>query len=133
MREELKRRVGKRGSFSARVERYGKRTSYGYEKETILVCDVRDEQGAEVTDHLWFTVGKQIKEMNLQPGEKIFFFARVAPYKKGYRGRREDDDLPLPCTDYCLKFPNQFRRESDQPEEFKPELYPLISEIENLH
>jgi hypothetical protein len=36
------------------------------------------------TDHIWFTVGKTIKELNLTIGEKIQFVARVTTYIKGY-------------------------------------------------
>lgn len=110
MREELKARAGKRGRFSAKVEKFGAKSSYGYAKQTMLVTDVRDESGNQVTDHLWFTVGKQIRELELKPGDRIEFVATVRPYRKGYRGRREDDYLPAPSIDYGLKFPREFRK-----------------------
>lgn len=110
MREELQKREGKRGKFSCTVQRFGSRTSGGYYKQTLLVTDVRDELGNQVTDHLWFTVGKQIRDLNLQPGEQIEFVATVRPYRKGYRGRRDDIEAPPPSTDYGLKFPREFKR-----------------------
>jgi hypothetical protein len=77
--------------------------------------DVRDEAGNEVTDHLWFVVRKQLKALNLQPGDKIEFVARVKPYIKGYRGRRDLDDAASVSTDYTLSHGTQFKKVGSMP------------------
>lgn len=122
MREELAKRAGLRGLFRCRVGRFGKRKAYkGPPIETVLVRNVRDGRGDEVTDHLWFDVGKQMRELNLHPGDEIEFEARVATYEKGYKGRRQDDDLPQPQRDYELKFPRKFRKlNGEQPNKSLP-------------
>jgi hypothetical protein len=110
MREALQEREGKRGRFTGTVKRFGKKPAYrGPDLDTLLLVDVRDEAGTEVTDHLWFVVRKQLKELNLQPGDKIEFAARVKPYLKGYRGTR-DDDAPLVSVDYKLSNGTQFKK-----------------------
>lgn len=111
MREVLQEREGKRGRFSGTVKRFGKKPAYkGPDLITLLLVDVRDEADNEVTDHLWFVVRKQLKELNLQPGDKIEFTARVKSYIKGYRGRREDFDLPPMSRDYKLSHGTQFKK-----------------------
>jgi hypothetical protein len=118
MRQELKAREGKRGRFSGTVARFGQKPAYkGPPIVTMLLRDVRDEQGTQVTDHLWFTVRKQLKELNAQPGDKIEFEARVRPYRKGYRGRREDEDLPSPSFDYGLSHGTRFKKVGSMPAE----------------
>ncbi len=115
MREALQERQGKRGRFSGTVKRFGTKPAYrGPAQVTLLLVDVRDEQGTEVTDHIWFVVRKQLKELNLQAGDKIEFTARVKPYTKGYRGSRdrydEFDDRPGVSTDYKLSHGTQFKK-----------------------
>jgi hypothetical protein len=67
VREFLKEREGKRGRFSGTVKRLGSKPAYrGAPLPTLLLVDVRDEAGTLVTDHLWFTVRKQMMERNLK-------------------------------------------------------------------
>jgi hypothetical protein len=118
VREELKQRDGKRGRFTGTVKRFGKKPAYkGAPLDTLLLVDLRDEAGTEVTDHLWFVVRKQLKELNLQPGDKIEFTARVTTYIKGYRGRREDDwdRHTAVSVDYRLSHPTQFKKVGNIP------------------
>jgi hypothetical protein len=118
MREELKAREGKRGKFFGTVARFGSKPAYkGPPIVTMLLRDVRDEHGTRVTDHLWFVVRKQLIELNPQPGDKLEFDARVKSYAKGYRGRREDDDLPPPSVDYKLSHGTHFRKVGSMPAE----------------
>lgn len=119
LREELKSREGKRGKFSGTVYRFGSKPAYkGAPMVTVLLRDVRDEQGTQVTDHLWFTVRKQLRELGLEPGDRVEFMARVMPYHKGYRGRREDDDeRPSPGIDYGLRNPTQIKKVGSMPAE----------------
>ncbi|HLJ25300.1 MAG TPA: hypothetical protein VKY85_01170 [Candidatus Angelobacter sp.] len=111
MREILRERNGRRGRFLATFGRFGEKKGFkGYPIRTALFQNIRDEVGTVVADHLWFRVGKRLDELKLEPGDEIEFFARVAPYKKGYRGRRDDFDLPPPSIDYGLRFPTHVRK-----------------------
>lgn len=111
MREELQARDGKRGKFTATFARFGSKTAYkGPMIKTALFRDIKDESGEIVTDHLWFTVGKQMEALNLTPDDRVAFEARVKPYRKGYRGHRDyDDDMPAPSVDYRLAWPTKMR------------------------
>jgi hypothetical protein len=110
-REELKARAGKRGTFTATFERFGSKTAYkGPPLKTALFIDVKNALGETVADHIWFTVRKTLDAANLQPGDQVQFKATPEAYKKGYRGRREDWDLPAPEIDYCLKRPSDVRK-----------------------
>jgi len=108
MREKLKAINNIRAAFRGTVARFGSRTSYGHVKKTMLVHDIRDRHDREMTDHVWFLCGKWTE--GLQPGDVIEFDARVTSYKKGYRGRREDYDLPAPSIDYKLSHPTHVRK-----------------------
>jgi hypothetical protein len=111
MRAELQKRDGLRGRFSATFVRFGAKKAYkGPPIKTALFRDVRDEAGNQVTDHVWMVVGKQLEELALAEGDRIQFEARVASYVKGYRGRREDDDLPTQALDYKLSRPTHLRK-----------------------
>jgi hypothetical protein len=116
MREELKKINRIRDRFNAIVSRFGERTSYGYTKQTMLVIDVRRvRDNKRMTDHVWMIVGKTLERLQLTPGDIIEFDARVTPYKKGYRGRREDIDAPPPSIDYRLSFPTKVRKMPAKP------------------
>ena len=108
MREKLMAINNVRAVFHGTVARFGTRTSYGHVKKTMLVHDIRDRHNREMTDHVWFLCGKWTE--SLQPGDVIEFEARVTSYKKGYRGRREDYDLPPPSIDYKLSHPTKVRK-----------------------
>lgn len=113
MRKDLKEMDGTRLRFRARVERFGSKTTYrDYEEKTILLKNItRVDNGLEVTDHLWFTVGKTIDALDLQPGDMVEFDARVANYVKGYvNHRRGVDDRKV---DYKLSRPTRFVRLAD--------------------
>ncbi len=91
MRKELKTLNEKRMRFRATVERFGKKTNYhGYPEPTILLKDVcLVDTDKQVTDHIWFTVGKTIQSLDLKPGDTVEFDARVGDYVKGYVNHRE--------------------------------------------
>ncbi len=111
MREDFEKSVGLRGEFTATFKRFGSKSGFkGYPVRTALFCDVSDKTGKVKTDHIWFTVGKQMKELNLQAGDKISFVARITPYEKGYKGFRDTFDAPPVSLDYRLSFPNQFKK-----------------------
>lgn len=110
MREKLKDIVYVRATFRAVFVRFGEKTSYGYTKKTLLFQDVRDSHDRVMTDHLWFTAGKWSELVDLGPGDVVQFEARVTPYKKGYRGGRDDYDLPPPSIDYRLSHPTKVKK-----------------------
>ena len=88
MREALGELEGSRKRFTATIARIGKKNNFkGPPSETVLLRDVRDEQGAPVTDHVWFVIGKTLSGVFHHVGKKISFEARVASYTKGHKGR----------------------------------------------
>ena len=111
MRQNLKQ-IGEqdRHTFTATFVRFGtKRGFRGREVKTILLSNVQFFDN-EVTDHLWFTCGKQFEELNLVPGDTIEFDARVSSYIKGYRGYREDVWDKSISKDWRLSFPTSVHK-----------------------
>lgn len=110
MRKELENIAGVRQRFTATFVRFGSKKAYkGPPIVTLLFEDIRDKHNKEYCDHIWFTINKSFTKLDLQPGEKISFDARVKPYTKGYRGRREfeyDEDVKPISRDYKLSHPN---------------------------
>ena len=110
MRKELAARMGKRGQYTATFSRNGIKNGYKGPIRTVLLCDIHDSTGKRVTDHLWMTEGKQLANLELQPGDKIRFESRVDEYVKGYQGRRDDVyDAPIEI-DYRLVYPTKFKK-----------------------
>lgn len=101
MREKLADREGLRGEFAATYKEPGERTSRGYIKPMLLFVNVCDEQGEEVTDHLWFAKTPSWDALNLQPRDRVKFEARVSRYMKGYHDNRQ--------MDFKLAYPRHIR------------------------
>jgi hypothetical protein len=120
MRNELQKRDGKRGLFTATFSRYGRAKGFqGRELVTVLFLDVRDAQGAEVTDHIWFKCGKGFSMLGMKEGDRVSFEARVKPYFKGYKGQRytdgwSGDESGAQIKDYRLSFPTKLRIEGEK-------------------
>jgi hypothetical protein len=105
MREALKDIDGIRKRFSGTFVRFGKKRGWkGIEIKTLLFENITTE-GNVVCDHIWFTITKEFERLDLQEGDRVSFEARVKHYWKGYKGRREDDDLPPITKDYKLSHP----------------------------
>ncbi len=121
MREELRQREGVRGEFTAAFCRYGWRRGY-HNVKTALFIDVRDSRGRPVTDHLWFTVGTQVAELDLKPYERVRFVARVEAYRKGPR------DNEFRALDYRLKNYSNMQREGTAAEQRQISLFGTQSE-----
>ena len=100
MREKLKEINGVRSRFRGRFALFGTRTSGGYLKHMALLRDITDDRGRELTDHVWLNLTVQIKRLDLQPGDRIEFDARVRPYVKGFHDNRR--------LDYRLSHPTNF-------------------------
>lgn len=117
MRKSLKERYGRRGKFSAIFKRHGVYRGFqGHHVPTALFIDVKDESGQVVTDHIWFNVGKYIHELALQPGDEVFFVARVTKYWKRNPEAAYDDDAPVRVQDYRLSWPTKMRKLGAAPE-----------------
>lgn len=125
MREELAKRNGRRGKFTAIFVRYGSRSAFrGPPKVTLLFREVHDEAGSIVTDHLWFSECQGWKRLVLAGGEKVAFTASVRGYIKGYFGRREEArEACPPSPDYKLSWPKEIRiwQRAEEPAELRLE------------
>ena len=111
MREQLARLGDFRARFTGAFKRYGTKTGWqGRVEQTVLLVDIKDTLGIAVADHLWFNLTKGFAEVELKPGDVVEFSARVTPYLKGYKGYREDEDLPLIERDYRLSYPTKFEK-----------------------
>jgi hypothetical protein len=109
---------GKRYRFSGAFKRYGKKAGWrGMEKTTVLLVDIKFDNGKDACNHLWFNLTKQLAAINLWEGMRLEFDARVATYEKGYKGHRFDDmsdasdpsDFKPVETDFKLSHPNHFK------------------------
>lgn len=87
MRDELKNLGSEtRYRYRATVGRMGiKSNKYKrFPERTILLKNLIEETSKKlVTDHIWFTVHKTLRELNLKEGDEIAFDARISTYKKG--------------------------------------------------
>lgn len=109
MRERLAAIAGLRTRFRGRFVRFGTATVKFWlngdrrskEVSTLVLEEITDDRGNPLTDHLWFKVGKQFESLDLQPGDRIEFTARVESYRK----RARDDEGSYLAFDYCLKRP----------------------------
>ncbi len=106
MRKELRARVGRRGRFSATFRRFGVRRHREHAERTALLLDIRDESGAIVADHIWVLVGVHFGNLNLTPGDEVFFSARVTKYRKRNPDAIDDEDPPF-VEDYRLSHPSK--------------------------
>lgn len=107
MRQKLKELNGERMRFRAIVARFGERGGYKGPLKTILLKQVETVSASEViTDHLWLTVGKTLGILAI--GDTVEFDARVSPYEKGYKGRREGIFCET-SIDYKLERPTKLR------------------------
>ena len=88
-RKKLKEIENERKIFIGTFERYGVKSGYKCPLKTILLLNIKDEEGNEITDHLWFNFTKGFEKLGeLQKGDKIKFKARSKRYTKGYQGYR---------------------------------------------
>jgi hypothetical protein len=108
MREKLAKLDGSRRRFQGTVDRFGQKAGWNHPLVTVMLKDVSDCATHKiVTDHLWFTMHKRFASLNLVVGDVVSFDARVMEYEKGYRGRRDFDDVSPVQTDYRLSFPTK--------------------------
>lgn len=100
---------GERSLYTGEFIRTGFKNGFKGPVKTVLLKDVKDENGQLVTDHLWFNMTKGFEDANLRPGDIVEFRGKVEKYIKGYTGRREDIfDKPIEA-DYKLSRPTKVR------------------------
>lgn len=107
MRDVLKK-IGsaERHTFTGTFERFGMKRGYKGPVETILLLEIRDADGNEVTDHLWFNLTAGFAKLDLKQGDRVKFDGRVDLYQKGYRGYRHGACQNL-STDYKITYPSK--------------------------
>ncbi|MGE5621287.1 MAG: hypothetical protein ACM3U0_01805 [archaeon] len=87
MRGRLKDMNGERRTFYGEFVRLGVKSGYKGTEETVLLKNIYDTSGTFITDHLWFNLTKGFEKLDLKPGDRVQFDARVTSYTKGYKGR----------------------------------------------
>lgn len=106
----MKKGNNKRYRFSGTFEKYGFKYTDRYRTHaagTVLLIDIKDEDGIVVTDHLWFNLTKGFRSLGiLSPGDVISFNGRVKPYQKGYLGHRFGKTQSC-TTDYKIDRPTK--------------------------
>lgn len=111
MRHELAQLAGSRQRFRGTFGRYGIRPKFNPEPvRTLVLCDVQDDDGIVLVDHLWFTCGRRFAELGeLEPGTVLEFDARVMEYlRQPYRGRPERRKSEAkPVRDFRLSYPTR--------------------------
>ncbi len=115
MREELEQIDGERLKFVGTFKRFGRKRDYkGNFVNTVLLINVKDENGKLVADHLWFNNTKRFQKLGiLKHGDKIEFYARVKEYYKGYVNRRDEfgyREIGYQEIDYKLSYPTKIKR-----------------------
>jgi hypothetical protein len=72
MRKKLKELNEQRIKIIAGFEKFGTKTNFnGFPEQTALFVNLTDENGNELCDHIWFTVGKRIANLNLEYGNIV--------------------------------------------------------------
>lgn len=115
MRENLKKINNDRGTFTGVFVRMGSKQGFRGMLQTVLLKDIRGEDGLLVTDHLWFNFTKGFQALReIREGDVIQFDARVKSYEKGYKGSRDDVfDAPVEI-DYKLSHPSKIQKMSQR-------------------
>jgi hypothetical protein len=110
MRAALKKIEEQREVFTGVFSKYGLKTNYrGPSTETLLLVQIRDQQGNLICDHLWFNLTKGFEQVGqLKQGDAVRFEARVKKYKKGYFNRQAGIDQTK--VDYKLSHPTKIEK-----------------------
>jgi hypothetical protein len=106
----LRPHYNKRERFRGTFLKFGIKSGYkGRLNQTLLLIDIIDiEKPAEIlTNHLWFNVTEEFKQLNLRSGDIVEFNARVKLYEKGYSDDDEDNPKRL---DYHLTYPRKIEK-----------------------
>ena len=109
MRNKLRVIKNERMIFIGTFERYGTKNGWkGNVEKTILLKNIKTNNGKEICNHLWFNLTKGFEKLGvLIQGDFIQFEARVKPYVKGYVNRNDYiDDREI---DYKLSHPTKIK------------------------
>lgn len=107
MRAKLGKYFGERRTFQGVFKRFGSKSDYKGPVKTILIVNLVDFVTKKVlTDHIWFTCGKQFDRLDLREDDVVRFDARVTKYLKGYQGRNEFGEEGFQELDYRLSYPS---------------------------
>ena len=106
MRRRLEKMHGERLSFIGVFEKTGSKAGFrGEALTTVLLREVRLKATNQIiTDHLWFNMTKEFRNLCLQKGDKVEFDARVKDYVKGYFR------FDVQSTDYKLSHPTKISK-----------------------
>jgi len=106
--------VNEREKYKATFERFGIRSGYKGDIQTVLLLDVIDRNHNLVTSHLWMDCGKQFDKLKLKEGDFVQFYARVKIYEKGYQGYNEFGEEGWTSIDYGLCYPSKVAKLSQK-------------------
>ena len=107
MREKLTDYTETRGTFTGEFVRKGSKNGWAGPEPTLLLQNIKDENGKLLCDHLWFNYTKGFEKLGeLKEGLLIKFNARCREYQKGYKGYRTDVYKPIEW-DYKLSHPTK--------------------------
>ncbi|MCD1295582.1 hypothetical protein CUJ83_11290 [Methanocella sp. CWC-04] len=85
-----------RQKFKGVFLRYGSKCNYRKGRTlTVLVADIRDDEGELMCDHMWFDFGDGFENIELRPYDTLEFLATIKKYNKGYRSRDKEHDYRL--------------------------------------
>lgn len=105
-----------RQTFTGTFVRYGRKPGYrkGSVQRTLLLEDVRDDQGNIVAEQLWFNLTKGFADLGtLESGDRVRFDARVKRYprRKGkVTWRTGVDRRGYKRAQFGLSFPTRISR-----------------------
>ncbi|WP_141505091.1 hypothetical protein [Paenibacillus luteus] len=101
MREQLQALEGKRSIFTGEFEKVSGKKEHSGSGPAVLLCNIKDQSGQLLADHLWIEYSQEFEAMKLKRGEQIVFRARVGQYQKGKTGQ---------IVDYKLYYPSNIQR-----------------------
>lgn len=110
MREGLQALEGQRLIFTGTFTRFGCKPLFGdLYLETILLEDVRLEDGTMCAQHVWLASGAKLSRLELHAGDTLSFEARVRPYTKRniYQRRNGRIKRIRKTLDYTLAYPSR--------------------------
>jgi hypothetical protein len=91
MRKQLASLVGRKASFTATFDHFGKRVLKDRVLHFMLVTDVRDiDEKWHIAHHVWVQLNRPVMTQ-LEPGDRIAFRAEVYSYHKYKHGMRQSD------------------------------------------
>lgn len=116
MRSQLACRAHQRLHVCGTVRRFGCRPLLpNIYQQTVLLADVALADGTPLCAHMWMPYGVRLAALDLKPGDRICFHARVRPYLKHHLVQRRCGSLKRirATEDYKLVYPTRVTRLRD--------------------